>query len=67
MSLKLIGEGPLCCIIKHSVAVVVALSCSLVIGVTVLVQKVVGSSVEVEQNLLDISNSPTSCMLLTRQ
>ena len=67
MSLKLTGEGSLCCIIKCSIAVVVALGHSLVVGVTVLAQEAVGGGIEVGQNLLDISNSPTSCMLLTGQ
>ena len=67
MSLKFTGENSLYYIIKCSVAVVVTLCCDLVVGVTVLAQKVVDGGVEVEWNLLDISNSPTSCMLLTRQ
>ena len=65
MSLKLTGEGPLCCIIKCSIAVVVTLNHSLVVGVMMLAQEAVGSSVEVEGNLLDIRDSPAFCMLLT--
>ena len=67
MSLKLTGEGHLCHIMKCSVAIVVTLGHSLVVGVTMLAQEVVGGSVEVEQNLLDISDSSMSCMLLTSQ
>ena len=59
------SEYHLCCITKCSVVVAVTLGCSLVVGVTMLAQKVVGGDVEVEWNLLDISNSPMSCMLLT--
>ena len=67
MSLKLTDEGPLCHIMKCSIAVAVALGHSLIVNITVLVQEVVGSDIEVEQNLLNISNSSTSYMLLTRQ
>ena len=52
---------------KHSVAVVVALGHSLVIDMTMLAQEAVDSDVEVEQNLLDISNSSISYILLTGQ
>ena len=61
------SEDYLHCIMKCSVAVVVTLGCSLVVGVTMLAQKVVGGSIEVEQNLLDINDSLMSCMLLTGQ
>ena len=47
MSLKLISEYHLCCIMKYSVAVAVALGCGLVVGMMMLAQKVVGGSVEV--------------------
>ena len=61
------GENSLCHIMKHSVVIAVTLGCGLVVGVMVLAQEVVGSGIEVEQNLLDISDSFMSCMLLTRQ
>ena len=67
MSLKLTGEGSLHHIMKHSVAVVVTLGHSLVVGVMMLVQEAVGSSVEVGRNLLDIRDSLAFCMLLTSQ
>ena len=67
MSLKLTDEGSLCHIIKCSVAVAVILNCNLVIGVTVLVQKVIDSGIKIEQNLFDINDSFTFCMLLIRQ
>ena len=67
VSLKFTGEGSLHCIMKHSVTVMVTLGYSLVVGVTVLVQEVVDGGVEVGWNLLDISDFPTSCMLLIRQ
>ena len=65
MSLELTGEGSLHHIMKRSVVVVVALGHSLVVGVTMLAQEAVDSGIEVGWNLLDISNSSTSCMLLT--
>ena len=67
MSLELTGEGPLRHITKRSIAVAVALGCSLVVGVMMLAQEAVGGSVEVEGNLLDIRDSPAFCMLLTGQ
>ena len=67
MSLKLTGEDPLCHITKHSIAVVVTLGHSLVVGMTMLAQKAVGGGIEVEENLLDIRDSPAFCMLLTGQ
>ena len=67
MSLEFMSENHLCHIMKHSIAVVVTLGHSLVVDVTMLVQEAVGGSIEVEQNLLDISNSSMSCILLTGQ
>ena len=65
MSLKFTGEYHLYHIIKCSVAVVVTLSCSLVVGVMMLAQEMIGDGVEIEWNLFDISNSSISCILLT--
>ena len=65
VSLKLMSEGHLCHIMKCSIAVVVALGCSLVVGAMMLAQEVVGGGIEGEWNLLDISDFFTSCMLLT--
>ena len=67
VSLKLTDEGHLGHILKHSIAVAVTLRHHLIVGMTVLTEEVVGGSVENWQNLLDISNSPTSYMLLTSQ
>ena len=67
MGLKLMSKGPLHHITKCSIAVVVALGHSLVVGVMILAQEAVGSSVEVEGNIFDIRDSSTSCMLLIRQ
>ena len=67
MSLKLMNKNHLHYIIKHSVTVAVTLVHSLVVDVAMLIKEAVGSSIEVWQNFLDISNSFTSCMLLTSQ
>ena len=67
MSLKLTGEDSLCCIMKCSVVGVVALGCSLVVGMIMLVQEVVDGGVEIEWNLFNINDFSTSCMLLTEQ
>ena len=67
MSLKLMSEGHLHCITKHSVVIVVPLAHCLIIDVMMLVKEVVCSDVEVEQNLLDINDSSMFCMLLTDQ
>ena len=65
VSLKLTGEDHLHCITKCSIAVAVALGHGLVVGMMMLVQKAVGSSIEGEWNLLNINDFSTSCMLLT--
>ena len=67
MNLKFTGENQLYHIMKHSVVIAVTLGYSLVVGMTMLAQKAVGGSIEVEQNLFNISDSPMSCMLLTGQ
>ena len=67
MSLKFVGEDHLCCIVKCSVVIAVPLTHHLIIGATVLTKKAVDNGVKGEQNLFDISNSSTSCMLLTSQ
>ena len=67
MNLKLTDEDSLHHIIKHSIEVMMTLNYSLIVGATVLAQKVIDSDIEVEQNFFDINNSPTSCMLLIRQ
>ena len=67
VSLKLISKDHLHHIMKCSVVIVVTLGCSLVVGVMMLVQEVIGDDVEVEQNLFNISNSSMFCMLLISQ
>ena len=67
VSLKFTGEDHLHCITKYSVVIVVTLNHSLIVGVMMLVQKVVGGSIKVEQNLFNISDSSMSCMLLISQ
>ena len=67
MSLKFVGEDHLCCIVKCSVALVVPLAHHLIIGAMVLTKKAIGSSVEDEQNFLDISDFSIFYMLLISQ
>ena len=67
MSLKFADEDHLHHITKCSVVIVVPLACRLIVGVTMLVKEAVGGGVEGGQNLLDISNFPTFCMLLISQ
>ena len=65
MNLKFTDENHLYHIIKCSIVIVVPLVHHLIVGVIMLVKKVVDDGIEGEQNLLDISNSSTPCMLLT--
>ena len=65
MSLKLMNEGSLCCIIKCSVAIAVTLVHHLIVDMMMLMKEVVGGGVKAGWNFLDINNFPTSCMLLT--
>lgn len=65
MSLELANEGQLRRIAKRSVTIAVTLGCRLIVGATMLAEEAVGGGVEVGGNLLDISDFPTSCMLLT--
>ena len=67
MSLKFTDEYHLHHIIKCSIAVAVTLGHSLVVGVMMLAQEAVDGDIEVEWNLLDISDFSISCMLLTGQ
>ena len=67
MSLKLVSESHLHCIMKCNIVVAVPLTCHLIIGMTVLMKELVDGDIENEWNLLDISDSPMSCMLLISQ
>ena len=64
MSLKLVNEGHLCCIVKCSVVIAVLLACCLIVGAMMLAKEVVDDGIEGEQNLLDISDSSIPYMLL---